>query len=307
MLTTTAHSCYYPIDDKYTLCENDNSERLALERIYKKFDTGGDGVHSFDEFETMIRDVDGSIPTRTALVYFNGIINARRRKLVHETQKAEMEARRAAEEASENRVIAVGGGKIEEPYDDDSEDEDEDEDVQENWEKTQSSKEVMLYHQLHGNESLSALKPSLIRRLVEGAEQKSYSPREFVFHEGDEGDGMYMLEEGELIVVKRDQEKSKDAEPVWLDIAHLREGALVGEQSLVQKQPRNAGLKSGPAGATCTFISKSLFDEIQYITGGALGEGLVESVQFIDFDDWANLIWDIGYHQPEIDGPWVKI
>jgi hypothetical protein len=258
----------------------------------------------------MIRNVDDKIPTRTALVYFNGIINARRRKSMHEKKRAEIEAQRAEEEASKNRVITIGGdGKVEEGEEEedvDSDDED-DEDLQRDWEKTKSASEVMLYHQLHGNESLSVLKPFLIRRLVEGATRMTYSPREFLFQEGDEGDGLYMLEEGELIVVKRDQEKSTEAEPVWVDIAHLREGALVGEQSLVQKQPRNAGLKSGPTGATCTFIGKSLFDEIQYITGGALGEGLTDNVQFVDFDDWSNLIWEIGYHQPEINGPWVKL
>jgi hypothetical protein len=75
-------------------------------------------------------------------------------------------------------------------------------------------------------------------------------------------------------------------------------------QALLNQAPRNATLKSGPNGATCTFIPHQLFKELQKATGGRLGAKMVASQQHISFDDWVHLVWRLGYHQPEIRGPW---
>jgi len=55
---------------------------------------------------------------------------------------------------------------------------------------------------------------------------------------------------------------------------------------LLNEAPRNAAIKAGQEGAKCTFISHELFSEIQYITGGKLGENLSANQQLISFDDW---------------------
>ena len=48
-------------------------------------------------------------------------------------------------------------------------------------------------------------------------------------------------------------------------------------------------------------------EEVQYITGGKLGEAMVQNEQLVDPDDWVGLVWDLGYEQPEIGGPWRLI
>ena len=75
-------------------------------------------------------------------------------------------------------------------------------------------------------------------------------------------------------------------------------------QALLNEAPRNAAIKSGKDGAVTTFISHALFSEIQYITGGKLGEKMSANQQLVSFDDWVQLIWSLGYHQPVIRGKW---
>jgi hypothetical protein len=273
-------------------------EKSVLDQIYRNVDVGGDGVHSFDEFETMFRCVDPNVTTRASLVHFNRVLADRRRKF--------------ALEAEEKLRMEQGDGKSEgddadnAEDEDNDEDEDEDEDEQQHaWEQTASPKQVMLFHTLHGNEALVDLKSSLVRKLVIGAEEKIYAPKEFLFHQGDEGDGMYVVEEGHVTVFKRDQESTKTDNSNYIEVAQIHMGSIVGESALLSKEPRNAALKSGSEGATCTFISCSLFDEIQYITGGKLGAKMVQNQQLISFDDWVQLIWRLGYEQKKINGKWT--
>ena len=61
--------------------------------------------------------------------------------------------------------------------------------MQNEWEISASPKQVMLFHTLHGNEALVELKSSLVRMLVDRAEERTYAPLEFLFHQGDKGDG----------------------------------------------------------------------------------------------------------------------
>lgn len=35
------------------------------------------------------------------------------------------------------------------------------------------------------------------------------------------------------------------------------------------------------------------------------GEELTTNTQSISYDEWVNLVWEVGYHQPEINGPWT--
>jgi predicted acylesterase/phospholipase RssA/CRP-like cAMP-binding protein len=64
--------------------------------------------------------------------------------------------------------------------------------------------------------------------------KESYPKGAFVFHEGDVGDTMYLVESGQVAVVGRDARET---------IAHLGPGSFVGEISLLLAQPRTASLR----------------------------------------------------------------
>ena len=153
-------------------------EKRALDAIYRTVDAGGDGVHSFDEFEAMFRVVDPDVTTCNALQYFNRILDDRRRRFAKEAAEKRLK--------EEQELIDNGIEIVEEEDDDDEEDEDE---MQNEWEISASPKQVMLFHTLHGNEALVELKSSLVRMLVDRAEERTYAPLEFLFHQGDKGDG----------------------------------------------------------------------------------------------------------------------
>ena len=83
-------------------------------------------------------------------------------------------------------------------------------------------------------------------------------------------EGMYVIEEGQIAVMKREVESDRDDNGNYIKVADIYVGAIVGEMALLTEEPRNAALKSGKEGAVCTFISHALFSEIQYITGKRL-------------------------------------
>jgi hypothetical protein len=265
-------------------------EKSALDNIYRLFDDGGDGVHSFHEFESMFRHVDPNITTRLALQYFNKTLDATRRKAALEQEKieeAEQEKKRI--EKGKMKTISVGKKEKETVEEEESEDEDEEEERQQEWETRATPKKIMLFHTLHANEALVELKSKLVRQLVEGAVEKKYKPLEFVFHQDDDGDGMYIVEEGSCVVLKRDKETKTNDNTNYLEVAHIHMGAIIGEMALLNKAPRNAAVKSGKDGCVCTFISHDLFAEIECVTGGALGRNMSAINQLISFDDWVKM------------------
>ena len=100
-------------------------EKSALDNIYRLFDDGGDGVHSFHEFESMFRHVDPNITTRLALQYFNKTLDANRRKAALEQERieeAEQEKKRI--EKAKMKTISVGKKEKETVEEEESDDDD---------------------------------------------------------------------------------------------------------------------------------------------------------------------------------------
>ena len=64
--------------------------------------------------------------------------------------------------------------------------------------------------------------------------KKTYAKGAYVFKEGDTGDAMYIVESGQVAVVRNDERET---------VAYLGPGNFVGEISLLLSQPRTAGLK----------------------------------------------------------------
>jgi CRP-like cAMP-binding protein len=102
--------------------------------------------------------------------------------------------------------------------------------VQAEWELSATPKQIMLFHTLHANEALVNLKSKLVRKLVEGAIEKEFEPLEYLFHQDDDGDGMYIVEEGTCIVLKKDKEKEESNDSShYLEVARIQIGSIIGE------------------------------------------------------------------------------
>jgi CRP-like cAMP-binding protein len=73
---------------------------------------------------------------------------------------------------------------------------------------------------------------------------------EELFHEGDDGDAMYVVASGEIRVVKGEEE-----------VARLGAGEVLGEMALLEDAPRSATAR---AASTCTVyrIDRGAFEEL---------------------------------------------
>ena len=73
-----------------------------------------------------------------------------------------------------------------------------------------------------------------LKLIASRLEKASYPKGTFIFKEGDVGDAMYLVESGQVAVVRGDEKEV---------VAYLGPGSFVGEISLLLAQPRTASLK----------------------------------------------------------------
>jgi len=78
-----------------------------------------------------------------------------------------------------------------------------------------------------GNEFISDLAENLRETVI--------TPDEFVFHEGDFGEKVYFVIEGQLSVLTKNSNK---------EIAKIKKGDFFGEIALFKNKPRNASVKA---------------------------------------------------------------
>lgn len=69
----------------------------------------------------------------------------------------------------------------------------------------------------------------MINTLKSYTDYKTYSPGEVIFSEGDPGDVMYAIAEGEV-------EISIHGKPVY----YVKQGEVIGEMALIDRKPRSA-------------------------------------------------------------------
>src|SRR5262245_60939612 len=67
----------------------------------------------------------------------------------------------------------------------------------------------------------------------------TYQSGEYVFHEGDPGDSMYVIRSGRVAIVKRESEGRET-----LILGYREAGRLLGEVSLIQGTPRTAAVQA---------------------------------------------------------------
>jgi cAMP-dependent protein kinase regulator len=80
------------------------------------------------------------------------------------------------------------------------------------------------------------LSPAALEALVEQLELVHLSPREVLFHEGDPGDALYVVVEGEVAALAEG--------PPRVEMQRLGPGAFIGEVALMTDQPRTATILS---------------------------------------------------------------
>ena len=78
---------------------------------------------------------------------------------------------------------------------------------------------------------LSSKDLTLVLKLVHN---RIYSPGEFIFYQGDPGIGLYIIQEGEVIIEKRIDENVK------LQFAKFTRGDFFGELALIDEEKRSA-------------------------------------------------------------------
>ena len=82
---------------------------------------------------------------------------------------------------------------------------------------------------LKGVEPFSALNPAELTRIAETATLRHFEPGDVIIREGDAGEELFLISEGEVEVVRHDHE-----------VARLGPAEFFGEAALISGQPRNA-------------------------------------------------------------------
>ncbi|MCF8207949.1 MAG: cyclic nucleotide-binding domain-containing protein [Rhodoferax sp.] len=81
---------------------------------------------------------------------------------------------------------------------------------------------------------------------------KAFGPGETIFHQGQPGDAMYVVQEGQVDIVA-------SAEQGSTHLSSLNRGKIFGEMALVDRSPRTANAVAGPSGATVLVIDRPQF------------------------------------------------
>jgi putative ABC transport system ATP-binding protein len=82
---------------------------------------------------------------------------------------------------------------------------------------------------LKGVEPFSALNPAELTRIAETATLRHFEPGDVIIREGDAGEELFLISEGEVEVVRHDHE-----------VARLGPAEFFGEAALISGKPRNA-------------------------------------------------------------------
>ncbi len=95
----------------------------------------------------------------------------------------------------------------------------------------------MIQETLKKSELFSNVKSEYIDNLVKECTEVSLEPREILFHQGDIGNGMYIITEGEVDIILEQKDTAKIA-------ATITAGSFFGEFCMVAPQTRTATVKA---------------------------------------------------------------
>ena len=100
------------------------------------------------------------------------------------------------------------------------------------------------------------LSPMEINFMATLSREEEFPPNEYIFREGEDGDKMFVVLEGQVIISKQISSAGEEA------LAFLERGDYFGEMALIDQQPRSADARSHDNGAVVLSISREVLEGI---------------------------------------------
>ncbi|MEM9558270.1 MAG: cyclic nucleotide-binding domain-containing protein [Acidobacteriota bacterium] len=100
------------------------------------------------------------------------------------------------------------------------------------------------------------LSPMEINFLATLSRERRYSADEYIFREGEEGDALYVVLDGKVMISKEIVGAGEEA------LAFLGRGDYFGEMALIDHKPRSADAKAADTGAVVLLISREVLEGI---------------------------------------------
>ncbi len=105
--------------------------------------------------------------------------------------------------------------------------------------------------------AFSDLEPKELSLLASIVHKREYKKGEYIFYQGDPGLGMYIIQDGEVLIQYTDPEGNRK------DLAILRDGDFFGEIALIDESPRSASAICRTDCHIIGFFRPDLFEIIE--------------------------------------------
>ncbi|CUS82107.1 Cyclic nucleotide-binding domain-containing protein [Candidatus Kryptonium thompsonii] len=105
--------------------------------------------------------------------------------------------------------------------------------------------------------AFSHLEPKEISLLASIVHKREYKAGEYIFYQGDPGLGMYIIQEGEVLIQYTDPDGNKK------ELAILKDGDFFGEIALIDESPRSASAICRTDCQIIGFFRPDLFEIIE--------------------------------------------
>ena len=100
------------------------------------------------------------------------------------------------------------------------------------------------------------LSPMEINFMATLSREEEFPPNEYIFREGEDGDKMFVVLEGQVMISKQITGAGEEA------LAFLERGDYFGEMALIDQQPRSADARAHDHGAVVLSISREVLEGI---------------------------------------------
>lgn len=101
-----------------------------------------------------------------------------------------------------------------------------------------------------------SLSPMEIKFLATLSKERKFDADEYIFREGEEGDRLYVVLDGRVMISKEIVGAGEEA------LAFLERGDYFGEMALIDDKPRSADAKATEHGAVCLTITREVLEGI---------------------------------------------
>jgi len=109
-----------------------------------------------------------------------------------------------------------------------------------------------------GSRILQLMPSGNIQAVLSNMEKMEVFERQLIFHQGDEGDYFYFINDGTALVLRQNPDTGLDEE-----IARLGPGDSFGEDALISERPRNASIRMATDGMLLRLAKENFVDLIK--------------------------------------------